>query len=290
LIPPRRESGCSGCLQPAIPLGSIKGVQAAVNMNSGARTPVSTPSAAVERDADLLAAEVEAQQPGTLTYLVHTPWAGDDCLQSLPPSIPLSLLFFEVYRDAQAFEDHVQGPLFTQFVQQYGDLFVTADGKSIAEGDRPYTTVQFLSQQAGFVRGLPQGSVSVGEGEPSSPNRHPAVMFEIIANNQAATQDFYSQVFSWNYQVSTGGFAYVHFPVEGQPLLGGIGQANIDVPGFEPGHSFYLLVDDVEAAIARALTAGGTQYMAPACVDGYRFAMIRDPEGNPVGLIEPFDG
>ena len=101
-----------------------------------------------------LAAAVESQQPGTLTYLVHTPWADDDCLQSLPPSIPLSLLFFEVYRDAQAFEDHVKGPLFTQFVQQYGDLFVTAGGKSIAEGDWPYTTVQFLSQQAGFVRGL----------------------------------------------------------------------------------------------------------------------------------------
>ena len=56
LIPARPESGCSGCLQPAIPLGSIKGVQAAVNMNSGARTPIPTRSAAMERDADLLAA------------------------------------------------------------------------------------------------------------------------------------------------------------------------------------------------------------------------------------------
>jgi hypothetical protein len=30
--------------------------------------------------------------------------------------------------------------------------------------------------------------------------------------------------------------------------------------------------------------------MEPASVDGYRFAMIEDPEGNPVGLIEPFTG
>ena len=29
--------------------------------------------------------------------------------------------------------------------------------------------------------------------------------------------------------------------------------------------------------------------MPIAGVDGYRFAMIQDPEGNPVGLIEPFD-
>jgi RNA polymerase sigma-70 factor, ECF subfamily len=64
LIPPRQRSGCSPHLQPAIPLCSIKGVQAAVNMNSGARTPPQTSnttfgaatSAAAERDADLLAA------------------------------------------------------------------------------------------------------------------------------------------------------------------------------------------------------------------------------------------
>lgn len=235
-----------------------------------------------------LAAEVESQQPGTLTYLVHTQWAGDGDLQSLPPFNPLSLLFFEVYRDAQAFKDHVNGPLFTQFVQQYGDLFITAGGKSIAEGDRPYTTVQFLSRRAGYVRNLAPGSVSVGEGEPSSANQHPAVMFEAIANNQSAAQSFYSQVFGWTYQTGTGGFAYVHFPVETRPLLGGIGQADSSVPGFEPGHSFYILVDDLDAAIARAVSAGGTEYMDPTGVDGYRFAMIRDPEGNPVGLIEPF--
>jgi predicted enzyme related to lactoylglutathione lyase/quinol monooxygenase YgiN len=235
-----------------------------------------------------LAAEVESQEPGTLTYLVHTQWAGDGGLQSLPPFNPLSLLFFEIYRDAQAFQDHVNGPLFTQFVQLYGDHFVTSGGKSIAEGARPYTTVQFLSRRAGYVRDLRPRSMSVGESEPSSANQHPAVMFEVIANNQAAAQSFYSQVFGWTYQTGTDGFAYVHFPDVTRPLLGGIGQADSSVPGFEPGHSFYILVDNVEAAIARALEAGGAEYMAPASVDGYRFAMIRDPEGNPVGLIEPF--
>jgi uncharacterized protein len=236
-----------------------------------------------------LAADVKAQQPGTLTYLVHTHWMGDGDLQSLPPFNPLSLLFFEVYRDAQAFKDHVNGPLFTQFVKQYGDFFITAEGKSIAEGDRPYTTVQFLSQQAGFVRSPTPGAGAVGEGEPTSTNQHPAVMFEVIAKNQAAAQSFYSQVFGWTYQVGTGGFAYVHFPVVTQPLLGGIGQADSSAPGFEPGHSFYILVDDLEATIASALAAGGAKYMDPASVDGYRFAMIKDPEGNPLGLIEPFE-
>ncbi len=30
------------------------------------------------------------------------------------------------------------------------------------------------------------------------------------------------------------------------------------------------------------------KYVDPTPVDGHRFAMIRDPEWNPIGLIEPF--
>lgn len=51
--PGRLQGGCRAGLQPAIRLGSIKHVQAAINMNSGMGKPV--PSAAMERDADLLA-------------------------------------------------------------------------------------------------------------------------------------------------------------------------------------------------------------------------------------------
>jgi predicted enzyme related to lactoylglutathione lyase/quinol monooxygenase YgiN len=225
-----------------------------------------------------LAANVRANEPDTLTYLVHAPFM-DKRLQSLPPSGSPFLLFFEVYRDADAFLRHVNGPVFKDFVDRYGSLFVQSDGK-------PFTTVKFLSQQAGFVREAPLAK----SGESSvAVNQHPAVMFEIIGRDQRALQKFYSRVFGWQYQEGSSGFAYVHFPVRTLPLLGGIGQANPDIPGFDPGRNFYLLVDDLEAAIGRALAAGGTRYMEPASADGYTFAMIRDPEGNPVGLIKPFN-
>lgn len=119
-------------------------------------------------------------------------------------------------------------------------------------------------------------------------NRHPAVMFEIIALDQEKLKEFYSHVFGWSYETGTGNFAYVHFPAEARPLLGGIGQAIDDVPGFDPGTKFYLLVDDLDAALQRVVDAKGMVYVKPTTVDGYRFAMIRDPEWNPVGLIEPF--
>jgi RNA polymerase sigma-70 factor, ECF subfamily len=53
LIPASRSGGCSPGLQPAIRAHSIKRVQAAINMNPVAGNPL--PSAAMERDADLLA-------------------------------------------------------------------------------------------------------------------------------------------------------------------------------------------------------------------------------------------
>lgn len=58
-------------LQPAIPLASIKGVQAAVNMNSGARQPIPAPSAAMERDADLLAALARGEKHAVLEGLMQ---------------------------------------------------------------------------------------------------------------------------------------------------------------------------------------------------------------------------
>jgi len=113
-------------------------------------------------------------------------------------------------------------------------------------------------------------------------------MFELMANDQEAMLEFYGTVFGWEYQRGEQGFAYVHFPAGTPPLLGGIGQANPDIPGLEPGHSFYLLVESLASAIEAAVAAGGTRHMPPARADGYRFAMIRDPEGNPIGLVEPF--
>ena len=121
-------------------------------------------------------------------------------------------------------------------------------------------------------------------------NRHPAVMFEISAKDQEKLKRFYQEVFGWQYRIGTGNFAYVHFDGKSPPLLGGIGQSEAGKPGFEAGHRFYLLVDDLDDVIARATKAGGKRQLPPTGVDGYRFAIIQDPEGNPIGLITPFTG
>ena len=63
-----------------------------------------------------LAAEVLESEPDTLAYLVHAPFHGDDRLQALPPGAPNRVVFFEIYRSADAFLRHVGGPAFTRFV------------------------------------------------------------------------------------------------------------------------------------------------------------------------------
>ncbi len=92
-----------------------------------------------------LAEDVRANEPDTLTYLVHTPFQDDARLQALPPVDASSVLFFETYRDADAFLAHVNGPIFKGFVAAHGDLFIASNGS-------PYTTVEFLARQAGFIR------------------------------------------------------------------------------------------------------------------------------------------
>jgi predicted enzyme related to lactoylglutathione lyase/quinol monooxygenase YgiN len=225
-----------------------------------------------------LAEDVWAQEPDTLTYFVHTHFGDDPRLQALPPADDLSILFFESYRNPDAFLAHVNGPVFTNFVAKHGALFVAKDGS-------PYTTVEFLELHAGFAR---NGAPAAPAAAPAAAvNPSPAVMFEIIANDQPSISRFYADVFGWTFQSGTGGFDFIHFPGTDPALLGGIGQTNPE-PGFEPGHNFYLRVDDLDETIARAIAAGGSLLMPPTQIDGYSFAMIRDPENNPVGLILPF--
>lgn len=62
----------------------------------------------------------------------------------------------------------------------------------------------------------------MGETETATGNRHPAVMFELIAKDLEAMKTFYSKVFGWHYRSGTGGFACVQFGERTLPLLGAL--------------------------------------------------------------------
>ena len=50
---------------------------------------------------------------------------------------------------------------------------------------------------------------------------------------------------------------------------------------------FYVQVEDVKAAIAKAEGLGGKKIVGPVTIPAGAFAWIRDPEGNTVGLWKP---
>ena len=54
-----------------------------------------------------------------------------------------------------------------------------------------------------------------------------------------------------------------------------------------PGHvTFYVEVPDVEAALAKAESLGGTRTMGPDQVpDGPVIGLFQDPDGNSVGVV-----
>src|ERR1043165_4515931 len=99
-------------------------------------------------EAVLSLAAAGAEEPGTLVYLVHfsagTP-AGVAPTPAPLPTDPPNLLFYESYWDPEAFNDHLRGPAFQNFLSEHGALFRQVDGK-------PFSTVQFLERVAGFVR------------------------------------------------------------------------------------------------------------------------------------------
>ncbi len=119
-------------------------------------------------------------------------------------------------------------------------------------------------------------------------NQHPAVMFEIMANDQSNLSSFYSKVFGWQIEPDSAGFDLIPFPPQFRASLGGIGTAQPGVPGYEKGITFYLEADDLEARLALIVQNGGSQVGDITTLDGYTFVNFTDPEGNLMGMIKPF--
>ena len=98
-----------------------------------------------------LARQVQAHEADTLIYLVHVP---DLSQASLPTPCNREVLFFEVYKDKNAFLAHVTGPTFTAFVREHLDLFLstTSTSENGTKVMTPFVIVEFVERQAGFIR------------------------------------------------------------------------------------------------------------------------------------------
>jgi uncharacterized protein len=116
----------------------------------------------------------------------------------------------------------------------------------------------------------------------------PVVHFEVIGKDAERLQRYYSELFGW--EIDTNNPVNYGIVVregntnpDGIGIGGGIGAG----PEGYGGHStFYVEVPDVEAALAKAESLGGSRMMGPeAVMEGVEIGLFNDPEGHVVGVV-----
>jgi len=117
----------------------------------------------------------------------------------------------------------------------------------------------------------------------------PVVHFEVVGKDADKLQSYYSELFGW--EIDAGNpmkYGVVqregNTTPDGTGIGGGVGQ----VPEGYDGHvTFYIEVPDVEAALAKAESLGGTRMMGPdKPMEGVEIGLFNDPEGHVVGLVK----
>jgi predicted enzyme related to lactoylglutathione lyase len=119
----------------------------------------------------------------------------------------------------------------------------------------------------------------------------PVVHFEVIGKDGDKLRSFYSELFGWEFGDPIGPTNYAVTPREGNtnPDGAGVGGGVGTGPEGYGGHvTFYVEVDDVEAALAKAESLGGTRMMGPNKMSEppIEIALFTDPEGHVIGLVK----
>jgi hypothetical protein len=119
----------------------------------------------------------------------------------------------------------------------------------------------------------------------------PVVHFEIIGSDPDRLRDYYGALFGWAFATGDAATAAVSEPgqygfVDGSALGGsGINGGVGGGAGYERRVLFYVGVPDVEAALRKAESLGGTRVMGPEGTPGTLVVgRFTDPEGNLVGV------
>jgi predicted enzyme related to lactoylglutathione lyase len=116
----------------------------------------------------------------------------------------------------------------------------------------------------------------------------PVVHFEIIGSDAEKLRSYYSDLFDWEFD-SDNPMNYGLVQREGNTNADGIGIGGGVGAGPEgySGHvTFYVEVPDVEAALVKAESLGGSRMMGPRQVMGdVEIGLFNDPEGNLVGVV-----
>ena len=117
----------------------------------------------------------------------------------------------------------------------------------------------------------------------------PVIHFEVIGKDAKALQEYYSELFGWEIDASNPmNYGIVqrdgNTNADGAGIGGGVGTGP---EGYEGHVTFYVEVPDVEAALAKAESLGGSRVMGPETVmDTIELGLFNDPEGHLIGVVK----
>ena len=119
----------------------------------------------------------------------------------------------------------------------------------------------------------------------------PVVHFEVIGKDGPKMREFFSELFDWEFGDPVGPTNYGVLQREGNTnedgvgIGGGVGTAP---EGYDGHVTFYVEVPDVEAALAKAESLGGTRMMGPDKIPevDIEIGLFTDPEGHVIGLVK----
>lgn len=119
----------------------------------------------------------------------------------------------------------------------------------------------------------------------------PVVHFEIIGKTPEKLRSYYAELFGWKYDTSSPvseaiseptNYGFINSDQNGGGIPGGVAGGS----DYDSHAMFYVGVDDVEAALSKAESLGGTRRLGPvtspsgALVVGH----FSDPEGHLIGV------
>ncbi|HXZ69566.1 MAG TPA: VOC family protein [Streptosporangiaceae bacterium] len=123
----------------------------------------------------------------------------------------------------------------------------------------------------------------------------PVVHFEVIGKDPAGLRGYYGELFGWEFDTGSPvseavsepmnyGFVNGNTTSDGTGIPGGVGGG----AGYDRHVIFYVGVPDVEAALRKAESLGGTRRLGPArAPTGLVVGHFTDPEGNLIGVAGP---
>jgi uncharacterized protein len=119
----------------------------------------------------------------------------------------------------------------------------------------------------------------------------PVVHFEVIGKDGEKLRGYYSELFGWEFGDPVGPTNYGVVPRDGNTNADGVGIGGGvgTVPEGYDGHvTFYVEVPDVEAALAKAGSLGGTRMMGPDKIPevDIEIGLFTDPEGHVIGVVK----